>query len=138
MCEKRRFLQANGLLAAAVRPAILARWGWTWSALVLFVAGASLWNAVDMGIGAQYRRLTAFRVRGEAGEVFDRHARVAIMGAWDENGKSTDHSLVDLGAGHWLLLEYANVKFSEKDGSSHEITSAHGWGWLFSERGDDE
>ena len=52
-------------------------------ALVLFVAGASPWNAVDAGIGAQFRRLDAFRARREAGETFDAPTRVAIMGAWD-------------------------------------------------------
>lgn len=70
-------------LAAALRPAFWARWGWAWIALVLFVAGASPWNAVDLGVGAQFRRLEAFRTRREAGEVFDGPARAAIMGTWD-------------------------------------------------------
>lgn len=70
-------------VGAAVRPAGWARWGLGWIALVLLVAGASPWSAVDAGVGAQFRRLEDFRARRDAGERFDAGTRAAIMGTAD-------------------------------------------------------
>jgi len=82
-------------VAAAVRPAAWVRWGWGWIALAAFAAGASPWSAVDVGVGAQWRRLEAFRARRGAGEEFDMPTRHAIMGAWDASNR------FERRGGHW-------------------------------------